>query len=57
MKYEEIFAHNYEEKIRADERVKVIDEIIHKCSKEYQAWGDDTICKIWLSDLEQLKEH
>lgn len=37
-------------------RNEVIEEIIEKCSKEYQAISNDTVCKIWLSDLEQLKE-
>lgn len=40
------------EQIRAD----AIEEVINNCSKEYQVWSDDTVCKIWLSKLEQLKE-
>lgn len=37
-------------------RQDAIDEVINKCSKEYQVFSDDTVCKIWLSDLEKLKE-
>lgn len=28
MKYEEIFMHNYEEKIRADERIKIVGDCL-----------------------------
>lgn len=41
-----------ERQIRAD----AIDEVIAKCKKGYQTFSQDTICKIWLSTLEELKE-
>lgn len=37
-------------------KADAIEEVINNCSKEYQASSDDTVCKIWLSKLEQLKE-
>ena len=37
-------------------RADAIEQVINKCSKEYQVWSDDSVCKIWLSDLEKLKE-
>jgi len=33
-----------------------IDEVISKCSKEYQSFSRDYMCKIWLDDLEKLKK-
>lgn len=37
-------------------RADAINEVINNCSKEYQVFSDDTVCKIWLSDLNKLKE-
>lgn len=34
---------------------RAIDDVISKCSKEYQVWSNDSVCKIWLSDLVELK--
>lgn len=42
----------HDARVRAD----AIDEVLEKCTKEYQLISQDTVCKIWLSTLEQLKE-
>ena len=34
---------------------RAIDDVISKCSKEYQVWSNDSVCKIWLSDSVELK--